>query len=164
MEALEYIIQHTKKNQADLYDHLLYAERMINKWGIKSVFSIFPNESFIAKYLSLKMSKVCLNSDPKHNKFESYDNFKFIDKEQENVVIRDYDLIHVNCVKNFNDWNLYAHRVVKSSTKLIFISNTKIDHNLTMPVVNAFMNKGFMIDNTIDSYYGFMGLTKSKDV
>jgi hypothetical protein len=156
MEAIEQILQFTKKNKADLWGQCLEIQRLINSHRIIKVFINISDEGFVANYIKYTKEKVCLNSiDDKHFKeFEGYDNCTYTNTDLEDVKIREYDLLHLDTTQEFDSWELFISRMLRNNPKFLILSNTKIKPQQTNEVLQNIFKKHYHIDTTFDDYKG----------
>jgi len=156
MEGIEQILQFTKKNKADLWGQCLDLQRLINSHRIKRVFLNVSDEGYLANYIKFVEEKVCLNSiDDKHFKeFEGYDNCTYTNVDLEDVKIREYELIHLDSSKDFDNLDLFIARMLRKNPKFIVLSNTKIEPNRTSLVMQNIFKKHYHIDTTYEDYKG----------
>ena len=156
MEAIEQILQFTRKNKADLWSQCLEIQRLINSHRISKVFINISDEGFVANYIKHIKEKVCLNSiDDKHFKdFEGYDNCTYTNVNLEDVKIREYNLLHLDMTQEFDSWELFIARMLRNNPKFLILSNTKIKPQQTNEVLQNIFKKHYHIDTTFDDYKG----------
>ena len=156
MEAIEQILQFTKKNKSDLWGQCLEIQRLINSHRINKVFTNNSDEGFVANYIKFIKEKICLNSiDEKHFKeFEGYENCTFTNVTLEDIKIRDYDLLHLDLAHDFNSWEFFISRMLRNNPKFLILSNTKIKPQKSKEVLQNIFKKHYHIDTTFDDYKG----------
>lgn len=156
MPSVEDIILNIRTNQADLYGQLIYFDRIISQYNVKTIFTNFENEGFLCNYIKNNVSKISFNSlDEKHfSEYGNFENVKFINKPLENINIQDYDLIHLNCNHNFDDWSIYIKRILRNNPKFIVLSNTKINQKQTEYIINCIYNKKYEMIKIFKDYNG----------
>ncbi len=156
MEAIEQILEFTRKNKADLWGQCLEIQRLINSHRITKVFLNYSDEGFVANYIKYVKEKVCLNSiDDKHFKeFGGFDNCKYTNNNLENIKIREYDLLHLDTTQQFKSWELFIARMLRYNPKFIILSNTKLDTKKTNNIIKNILKKHYHIDTTFEDYKG----------
>ena len=156
MPSVEDILNNIRTNQGDLYGQLLFIERLIKQYNLKTVFINYENEGFLCSYIKNNFSKISFNSiNGKHfGEFGNFDNIKFINKPFEKVNIREYDLMHINCNHNFEDWTSYIKRIIKDDPQFIVLSNTKLNPTQTEQIIKCIYKKKYEIIKIFKDYYG----------
>lgn len=156
MPSVEDILKNIRTNQGDLYGQILFLERIIKQYGVKTIFTNYENEGFLCNYIKSNASKISLNSlNEKHfGEYDEFDNVKFINKTLEKINIQKYDLIHLNCNHNFNDWCAYIKRILRDNPKFIVLSNTKLQDKQTKCIINCIYKKKYEIIKIFKDYYG----------
>ena len=156
MPSVKDILKYIRINQGDLYSQLLYVERIIKQNSIFKVFTNFENKGFLCNYINSNCKKISFNSlDKKHfGEYDNFENVKFINKPLENVNIQEYDLIHLNCNHNFDDWCSYIKRILRNNPKFIILSNTKLKETQTKCIINCIYKKKYEIIKIFKGYYG----------
>ena len=158
VESLWLKINNKQKDQAR---QIIELKRYINQKNVQSVFINYSDDGFLTGYLHNEVKNISLNTlEPNYfHSFEPYNSIKMINKAQEYVNIRNYDLIHFDVLHKFNDLNLFLNRIEPLADKVIVLSRTETNKANTNAYLD-YLSVNWDVVYDDKGYYGMRILTK----
>lgn len=157
MNDIDSLLSIVKRKHTDQWNQLLVIRRLINTNNVDKVFTNSHDVGFLANYLKYAKEKVVFNTNSP-NEYTLVDNnqkgvFCLADLEKVNLGVN-YDLMHFDLSHDFDDWEMFIHRMIANQSKSIVLSNTMLSYDKSIIVSRTIINRGYELDRIFNDYNG----------